>query len=530
MRRRAFLSLPALAFSKPSRAAASYDIVIRGALVVDGTGAPPRTADIAVSGDVIAAVGALEAGYRARRLIDAPGLAAAPGFIDIHSHGPSVILERPAAENCVRQGVTTIIGGQDGGSPLPLAPFLEKISATPIPVNLGMLAGQGSIRRAVIGRVNRRASAEEIRKMKDILRRAMEEGAFGISTGLFYIPGSFTPTEEIVELARVAARYGGFHCSHMRDEAAGILDSVRECIRIGEEGGLPTQLTHHKIVGPGNWGLSEKTLELVEAARRRGVDVTIDQYPYTASSTGTAALFPQWAQEGGRERLLERLAEPETRARIKESIIERLKFDRGGGDPKNVALVECEFDPELAGLTLADVTRARGREVTFENAAETAIEIEEAGGCSAVYHAISEEDVRRIMRYPHTMIASDGAIPEFGRGVPHPRSYGTFPRVLGRYVREWKVLTLEDAVRKMTSLPAARLGLGGRGLLQPGKKADIVVFSPERVLDTATWLEPHRYPAGVEHVIVNGKLVLERGRITGERPGRVLYGPGRRRS
>ncbi|HFB98223.1 MAG TPA: D-aminoacylase [Bryobacterales bacterium] len=504
----------------------AYDILIRGALVIDGSGARPRTADIAVSGDTIALVGDA-ADASARLVIDARGLAAAPGFNDIHTHADRGILERPQAENYVRQGVTTLISGQDGGSPLPLGPFLERVSSTPTAVNFGMLAGQGSVRRAVIGLVNRRATAAEIQKMKALVRQAMEDGAFGISTGLFYIPGSYTPTEEIVELAKVVAEYGGFHCSHMRDEAAGILDSVRECIRIGEDGGLPTQLTHHKIIGPKNWGLSVKTLELVEAARRRGVDVTIDQYPYTASSTGTRALFPQWAQEGGRDGLLERLADPTTRARIKAGIVERLKFDRGGGDPKNVVLVECEFDETLAGKNLAEVTRARGRAVTFEDAAETVIEIEEAGGCSAVYHAISEEDVRRIMRFPYTMIASDGSLPEFGKGVPHPRSYGTFPRVLGRYVREWRVLTLEDAVRKMTSLPASRLGLEDRGLLRKGMKADIVIFSPERVRDTATWLEPHQYPVGIRHVLVNGELVLRDGRMTDARPGRVLYGPGR---
>ncbi len=518
----AFLALLRCLAAQPS-----YDVVIRSTLLVDGSGAAPKTADIAVSGDTIVLVGKLPRQFTARLVIDAAGLAAAPGFIDIHTHATRGIFEHPEAENYVRQGVTTLIAGQDGGSPLPVGPFLKKLSAVPIAVNFGMLVGQGSVRRAVIGLVNRRATPSEIQKMKALVRQAMREGAFGISTGLFYIPGAYTHTDEIIELAKVVAEYGGFHCSHMRDEAAGILESVRECIRIGEEGGLPTQLTHHKIIGPKNWGLSAKTLELVAAARRRGVDVTIDQYPYTASSTSTRALFPQWAQEGGRRGLLKRLANPDVRARIKAEIIERLKYDRGGGNPKNVVLVTCAFDESLAGKNLAEVTRDRGRTVTFEHAAETVIEIEQAGGCDAVYHAISEEDLRRIMRFPYTMIASDGAIQEPGKGVPHPRSYGTFPRVLGRYVREWKVLSLEEAVRKMTGLPASRLGLKDRGLIREGMKADVVVFSPERVRDTATWLEPHQYPVGVEHVLVNGQLVLHRGRMTGARPGRVLYGPGR---
>jgi dihydroorotase/N-acyl-D-amino-acid deacylase len=353
----------------------------------------------------------------------------------------------------------------------------------------------------------------------------MRDGAFGLSTGLFYVPGNFTPTEEVIEIAKVIGRLGGIHISHMREEAGHILDSVRDTIRIGEEGGLPTQITHHKIIGRPSWGKSVETLQLVEEARKRGVDVTIDQYPYTASSTGIAALFPQWSLEGGQKSTVERLNASETRGRIKATIVENLKLDRGAGDPKNVQIVNCNFDPTLAGKNLSEITRARGAEPTFENAAETAIDLIIKGGCSAIYHAINEDDVVRIMQSPYTMIASDGDIPVFGQAAPHPRSYGTFARVLGVYVREKHVLTLEDAVRRMSGFPAARLKLWDRGLLRPGMKADVVVFDPAKVADRSQYDKPHQYSVGVRDVIVNGRLAMRNDAVTAERPGRVLYGP-----
>jgi dihydroorotase/N-acyl-D-amino-acid deacylase len=460
--------------------------------------------------------------------IDARGLAVAPGFLDTHSHSRRNIFREPSAENLVRQGITTVVEGPDGSSPIPLKPFLEKLAATPLGINFGMLMGQGSIREKVIGLKDRKATAEEIETMRSLARQAMLDGAFGISTGLFYLPGTFTPTEEIIALATVVGELGGIHQSHMRDEAAGILDSVRECIRIGEEGGLPTQLTHHKIIGRGNWGRSAETIRLVEAARARGVDATIDQYPYTASSTGTGALFPQWALESGRKALVERLAAPGQREKIKAEIVRRIQEDRGGGDPKNVSMASCDFDHSLDGKNLAEITAARGVAVTLENAAETAIEIQTKGGCSAVYHAISEEDVERILRSRFTMVASDGGVLVMGEGVPHPRNNGTFPRVLGRYVRERGVLTLEEALRKMTSFPAQRFRIANRGLLRPGMKADVVVFDPRTIADKADFANPHQYAVGVQHVLVNGKFVLRDGNMSGARPGAVLYGPSTR--
>jgi len=518
-----FLLLSTLLFCQTTH----FDILITGAKVIDGSGGPWFYADVGIQGDTVAAVGPL-ANAAASVRIDGRGMVVAPGFIDIHSHGRRGIFQTPTAENYLREGVTTIVEGPDGSSPLPLAPFLDRVAKTPISINFATMVGQGSIREQVIGSVNRKATREEIERMKELAAQGMRDGAFGLSTGLFYVPGTYTPTEEVIELAKVVGRMGGIHISHMREEASHVLDSVRETIRIGEEGGLPTQITHHKIIGTANWGQSVESLKLVEAARARGVDVTIDAYPYTASSTGISALFPAWSLEGGQNSLVERLSAAADRARIKATIVENIKFDRGGGDPQNIAIAHCGFDPTLAGKNLAEITKSRGVEPSIDNAADTAIELQSKGGCSAIYHAISEDDVVRILRSPFTMIASDGEIPVFGQAAPHPRSYGTFTRVLAVYVREKKVLTLEEAVRRMSGYPAERLKLWDRGLLRPGMKADVVVFDPDKIADKAEYQRPHQYSVGVHEVIVNGKLALHNDSVTAERPGRVLYGPAHR--
>jgi len=503
-----------------------FDVLITGAKIVDGSGGPWFLGEIGINGDSIAAVGYLPNAAAAMR-VDARGLVVAPGFIDIHSHGRRGIFNVPTAENYLREGVTTIIEGPDGNSPLPLAPFFAQLSKTPISINFASFVGQGTIRSQVIGLANRKATPVEIAKMKDLAAQAMRDGAFGLSTGLFYVPGNFTPTEEVIEIAKVVGRMGGIHISHMREEAGHVLDSVRETIRIGEEGGLPTQITHHKIIGQPSWGKSVETLRLVEEARARGVDVTIDQYPYTASSTGISALFPQWSLEGGAKSTAERLTAADTRARIKAVVVENLKLDRGAGDPKNVQIVNCAFDPTLAGKNLAGITKARGLEPTFENAAETAIELLTRGGCSAIYHAIDEQDVVRIMQSPYSMVASDGDIPVFGQASPHPRSYGTFTRVLGVYVREKHLLTLEEAVRRMSGYPAHRLKIWDRGLLRPGMKADLVIFDPATIADKSQYDKPHQYSVGVRDVMVNGKFTLRAESVTAERSGRILYGPAK---
>ena len=509
--------------SSPKAQSPAYDLVLKNGRIIDGSGSPWYRADLAIRGDAIVKI-APSITESAARILDAEGLIISPGFIDIHTHARRGIFQVPTAENYVRQGVTTLIEGPDGSSPVPLKPFLDKLEALPKSVNFGSFIGQGTVRATVIGNANRNPTAEELEKMRGLVEQGMKDGAFGLSSGLFYVPGTFTPTDEVIELARVAGRFGGIYISHMRDEAAGILDSVKETIAIGERGGLPTQVTHHKIIGPANWGKSVDTLRLIDEARARGVDATIDQYPYTASSTSIqAALLPAWAQEGGRAETLKRLKDPTVRSKIKAETIRIIKNERGGGDPKNIVIAGCDWDKTLAGKNLAEVVRMRGMEPTIENAAEAALWIVESGGCSGIFHAINEADLERILKHPATMIGSDGEIPIFGQEHPHPRSYGTFSRVLAVYVRERHTLALEDAVRKMSSFPAQRLGLLDRGTLRPGMKADIVVFDPNRVRDAATFVRPHQYAEGTSAVIVNGQVVFERGAMTAARPGKVLY-------
>ena len=505
-----------------------FDLLIRNGRVVDGTGSPWYRADVAVRGDTIARI-AYRIDAPGVRTIDAGGQVIAPGFIDIHSHARRTIFDVPTAENYLRQGVTSIVEGPDGSSPIPIKPFLDKVAATHVTVNFGTFIGQGSVRESVVGLMNRQASPDEVDKMRSLVREGMADGAFGLSTGLFYVPGTFTPTTEVIELAKVAGSLGGIHISHMREETTRVVDSVRETIEIGEKGGLPTQVTHHKIIGKANWGKTVDTLRLIDEARARGVDATIDQYPYTASATSiAAALLPSWALEGGSEATLKRIQAAGSRQEILIETIALLRDARGGGDPQNVQLSHCQFDPSLDGKRLGDVTKGRGLEPTVANAAETVLWLVERGGCGGIYHAIDEQDLQRVLRHPATMIASDGGIPVFGEGSPHPRNYATFSRVLGRYVRELKVITLEDAVRKMTSFPAQRLGLLDRGVIREGLKADIAVFNPDTVRDRATYEQPHQYSEGVSLVVINGQIVFEKGAVTAARPGRILYGPGTR--
>jgi dihydroorotase/N-acyl-D-amino-acid deacylase len=358
--------------------------------------------------------------------------------------------------------------------------------------------------------------------MRDEVRTAMEQGAYGLSSGLIYPPGRFATTEEVIELAKVAAEYGGIYISHMREEGLDVLKSVAETIRIGEEGGLPTQLTHHKIVGAPMWGKSTETLRLVDEALARGVDVSIDQYPYTASSTSLTILFPGWSLDGGREALLGRLADPEQRPRVQKDIVYRIEVDRGGNDPANVVIANCPHDKTINGLNLSEILRRQEREVSKDSAAELLMELVEAGNCSAVFHAINEDDVKNIMRHPMTMPASDGGIEGPSERVPHPRNYGTFSRVLGYYVRELNVLPLHTAIHKITMLPADRIGLSDRGRIIEGAIADIAVIDPATVIDKATFENPHQYAEGAHHVFVSGEAVLLNGEMTGKRPGKIL--------
>lgn len=497
-----------------------YDVIVEGGMIIDGTGNPYYRADVGIRGGWIERVGNL-AGAQAARRIDARGLVVAPGFIDPHSHAVGGLFEIPTAESYLLQGITTVVDGNDGSSPLPIGEFLDRVDRERVSPNVALYVGHGTIRREVMGTAARAPTAAELERMKQMVATAMEEGALGLSTGLAYVPGNYARTEEIIELSRVAARHGGIYISHMRDEGGRVLESVKETIRIGEEAGIPVQMTHHKIGGRKQFGQSVQSIALMREARARGVDITFDQYPYTASSTGLGFIFPKWAL--AEDKLAERLADPAQWERVKEGM--RAFIDeRFGNDPSRLQFVRCEGDPSLAGKTMADLLRQRGLPLTRDAMVEMVIELQLRGSCGVILHSYDEADVERLLQSPYGMIGSDGRLTPFGSGSPHPRAYGTYPRILGRYVRERGTITLEEAVRKMTSFPANRLGLKDRGILREGLAADIAVFDPATTTDRATFTNPHQYSEGMRYVLVNGQLVIDGGRHTGARPGRALHG------
>ena len=501
------------------------DIVIINGTIVDGSGNEAYKSDIGIIKDRIVKIGDLSR-LSSRRTIDANNLIVSPGFIDSHTHAIRGIFDVPTAESSLLQGVTTLTDGNDGTSPFPIKEHYQKIENTEISPNWAVFVGQGTIRQEVMGLENRDPSASELSQMKVMVKEAMEEGALGISTGLFYVPGSFSSTSEVIELSKVASHYGGIYISHMREEAVDVLKSINETINIGIKAKIPVQITHHKIIGKENWGLSKETLKLVDNAIKDGVQVSIDQYPYTASQTSIRALIPQWAQAGGRTELLQRIDDPRTRKLIIDGIIERILFDRGGGHPKNIFISKSSWNTSLEGKNLAELCIERDLEPSPYNAAMVVFDIIKGGGASAVYHAINSDDVDLIMQHPMTSIASDGPMTVFGVGSPHPRTYGTFARVLGSYVRERNILSLEEAVRKMTSLPAQILSIKQRGLIKEGYYADITVFDSKTIIDNATFEDPHQYAEGIHSVIVNGVIVVEQGVHNGNKPGKVLRGPG----
>jgi N-acyl-D-amino-acid deacylase len=496
--------------------AEQFDLLIRNARIADGSGAPMQNGSIAVKGDRIVAVGAVTG--TATTVLDAKGSVAAPGFIDVHTHSER-IARLPAAENFVRMGVTTIVTGNCGGSRVDVAKFFEELVQAKVAINVATLIGHNSVRKdAMGGNFNRPPTREELEKMKALVAQAMKEGAVGLSTGLIYVPGTFAKTDEIVELAKVAAAHGGIYASHMRAETVKIFEAIEELCRIAREAKIPAEVSHLKLSSPKAWGKASDVITRLDRARTEGLRITHDAYAYTASSTGLAQLIPDEAREGTRDDYRARLADPVQKAKIVAEMA-KTRERQGRKDYSYAVVAKCEADPSLNGKTIAEAAKRRRGSDSVEDQVELLLELEAQGGASGVYHNMSEPDLQTFLKHPLTMIASDGGPTIPSADVPHPRNYGNNARVLGRYVRELKLLTIEDAVRRMTSLPAQTFKLKDRGVLKAGAFADIVIFDPAKVRDPSTFDAPHHFAEGFTEVIVNGAVVLRDGAMTGTRGG-----------
>ena len=520
-----------------------FDLLIRNARVIDGAGNPWFRADVGIEQGTITEVGAISPGTAAQRLVDADDVCLAPGFIDIHTHSDFTLPSFPRAESMIAQGVTTEVTGNCGFTPYPISPdrlellqsyaafmaqgltwdwtsaeeYLSHLDSLPLSHNVVPLLGHGAVRIAVLGFENRPPNSTELERMQSLVAEAFEQGVVGLSSGLIYTPGAYADMQELVALCRVVKRFGGFYSTHLRNEADELVAAVEEALTIGREAGVPVQLSHHKVMGEKNWGTVDQTLDLVDKATAAGQDVTLDQYPYTGSSTTFLAFLPAWSLEGGIESLLGRLNNPAQCRRIRDEA-ERAK--PMNWDKVLVAAVSRNENEQFLGATIEEVGRKLGLE-----GADAGLELlrRENGPFSIIRFGMSEEDVERVMRHPQVMVASDGhALNQTSTGLPHPRNFGTFARVLGKYVREEENLNLEEAVRKMTSLPARRIGLRDRGLIRPGFVADLVLFRAEEIGDQATFDEPHRYAAGVKRVWVGGVEIWNESGDTGAAAGRVL--------
>ena len=508
--------LLALFFSQPQQ---TFDVLIRGGRVVDGTGAVGRDADVGIVDGRIAAVGSL-ANATAKTTIDARGQVVAPGFIDVHTHADEVA-NHPLAEHFVRMGITTVVAGNCGGSADDLAAAFKAIESTRASVNYASLFGHNTVRRAVMGTERRAPSAAELAKMQTLVEKAMRDGAVGFSTGLQYVPGTYADQAEIVALAKAAAQSGGVYASHMRNEGTELEAAVKETLDIGAAAQMAVQISHLKVDAPSRWGDSAKALAMIDAARAKGMKVAADIYLYDAASSNLGIRFPSWVLEGGQPKINERLDDETTWLRIKDEM-KKLIRERGLENYSFARIASYRSDPSLNGLSIPDAAGKVLGQDDLETQLEMMRRMLRAGGASMVYQFMAEDDIGRILRHPHVAIASDSGLNVMGEGVPHPRGYGNAVRALSRYVRERKVVSLEEAIRKMTSLPADHFGFRDRGRLVTGHAADIVIFDPTRVTDRATYEQPHQYPDGIGAVLVNGAVVVQGGAHTQARPGRVL--------
>lgn len=501
-----------------------FDVLITGGKIVDGSGNSWFYGDVGIKDGKVAAVGNL-IHARATRTIDATGLIVAPGFIDVHTHIETNDLQVPSAPNFLFDGVTSVVTGNCGGSNTDIAGYFGRLDSVRIGINVATLIGHNSVRRAVMGDAQRDPSSGEQKEMESLVAQAMQEGAVGLSTGLIYVPGTYSKTSEVIGLAKAAAKYNGVYASHIRDEGDHVTDAIEEAVNIGRVNKMPVEISHFKVTYKPNWGRSKSTIEQVELARRDGIDVTVDQYPYVASSTTLNTLLPTWAFSGGADSLRFRLNDPSSRKRIKTEMLKMLK-NKQNKNYSYAVVARYGADTLMNGKNISEVNVAMGKKAKAENEAETIMEMVSKGSAQMVYFSMNEEDLRNIMRYPYNMFASDAGIIRYGSGVPHPRGYGTNSRVLGTYVRDQKVLRLEEAIRRMTSLPAQKFRLTDRGLLRKGMAGDIVIFDERTVGDVSTFSKPHAYSKGFQYVLVNGQLAIDQGRITASRFGKVLYGPG----
>lgn len=522
-----------------------FDLLIKGVRVIDGTGSPWFFGDVAVKDGRIAAVGK-SINAIADQVINGKGLTLTPGFIDIHSHSDFSLPIDGGAESRLLQGVTTEIGGNCGMSPAPVISerlnllkkytgflsqdmswdwtsfdeFLQAVERAEPAVNFGSLVGHGTLRIAAMGFDDRKPTADELKEMQRLLGESMQQGAFGVSSGLIYPPGCYADTDELAEVAKAVAPYSGYYETHMRNEGDEILKSIEESAEVGRRAGVPVQIAHHKVVGRYNWGVGVKSQARIAELRAEGLDIANDQYPYTAASTTITTIFPNWAHEGGVDGLLSRLQDPVIRARLRNEVLEKMEKTARRFEDILIAQVNTPKHKHLEGKTVAEAAALADQdacEFTFD------LIIAEHAGIAVVTFGMDEVDVKAIMSHPLTMIGSDGcSMPMQGPGKPHPRTFSTFVRVLSKYCLQENLFPLEEAVRKMTSLPANRLRLMDRGLIRPGCWADLVLIDTEQLAERSTFADPRQAPVGVEKVWVNGQLAVDRGQVTGTRAGQVL--------
>lgn len=502
----------------------NVDILIKNGRILDGTGNSWHYGDVAVKNGKIFKIGNLS-NLTAQKIIDAKGMIVCPGFIDVHTHIEGDELKTPTADNFIHDGVTTVITGNCGSSNIDIKKYLQRIDSIKLSINVATLIGHNDVRRTVMGTANRQATEDELKKMESIVEQAMKDGAVGFSTGLIYIPGAYSTTDEVLQLAKVAAKYHGVYTSHMRDEGDSVVQAINEALYIAKEANMPVEISHFKLSGQQNWGRSKQTLPMIIKARQEGIDVTIDQYPYTASSTNLGTLLPDEILSDGQDSINARLSRPDVRKYVRDYMLGRLK-KRKLKHFSYPVVAYYKADTTFNGKSIEQVNLMMHRKHKAKYETETVMDMIQKGGAGMVFHGMSDEDVERIMKYPFNMPACDAGIRVFGQGSPHPRGYGTNARILSEYVKEKKIMSLEDAVRRMTSLPAQKFGLNDRGLLREGYAADILIFDENEVKDLSTYDKPHAYSKGFKYVIVNGQLVVEDEKHLGTRSGKALFGPG----